>query len=185
MASVTFNTDTIKKLQSFVETHQDSITEHEYIQFCNLLMATYKHPPLNATTSHTPPRVQHEQHIAHDESSLFRNIENSGFRLLHSFIRRVSCVDLTRDDFYDIHKFSTERVTIYRNAIRNTSTRVTTDLPEHFQYVKKHRFSKTHLLELIRSEFSDNRPRFKNLSKDALVSHIVATRTERRNNQLN
>ena len=130
MASVQFSTDTIKSLLTFVEEHQDSIkNENEYIEYCNLLMATFKNPPNNPGQS-TPAPVN-VPHVQANYESIIKG------RMVNEF----------QTTFWDIKVFEKKLVRVHEDHVNRIRTHQTITSSTDTITDRKHRFSKTVLLE--------------------------------------
>ena len=158
MASVQFSTDTIKSLMTFVEEHQDSIkNENEYIEYCNLLMATFKNPPNNPGENPMSAPV---------------NVPHTQFE--HEFISCGRMIDAYQTEFWDIKIFEKIVNRISTNTVTRTRTHQTSILSEDFHTIKKHRYSKTVLLEKARTICEQKGMRFSNGFKYKNKDQIVA-----------
>ena len=131
MASVQFSTDTIKSLLTFVEEHQDSIkNENEYIEYCNLLMATFKNPPNNPGENPNPAPVN-VPHVQANYESIIRG------RMVNEF----------QTNFWNIKVFEKKLVRVHEDTTTRTRTEQTIVHPTETITDRKYRFSKTVLLE--------------------------------------
>ena len=157
MASVQFSTDTIKSLMSFVEEHQDSVkNENEYIEYCNLLMATFNNPPNNPGQSNpAPTNVPHTQYV-------------------YECVARGQLVNSFQTNFWDIKVFEKKLVRVYEDNVNRIRTHQTITSPTETITERKHRFSKTVLLEKAKTicdeyRFNECYNRLKYRNKDQIV----------------